>query len=292
MSHIHLPDGMLPVYWWATGTIISFVIILVLLKRLKMEDVRRRVPFVGILAAFMLITMSVPLGIIPVHLSLAVLCGILAGPGLGFLAVVVVNVMLAFFGHGGITVVGINTLILGSEVALGSYIYRFLSNRIRNTPAILLSVIISLLVSIVLMIVVVSSTVGLVEVLPHSHDIDGDAHMGEGTDLGDAYVSGEDDDELYSESVVEVDSGNKAEPHAEGDAQLYDDTVFHSRSKDLELEVSGLKYLFFSGWSALFAILLAGIAIEATVTVLVVNFFLKVRPDLVIGSKGLTNNIP
>lgn len=259
MSHIHLPDGVLPFYWWAAGMAASFIITLVVLKRLKPEDVRRRIPFVGILAAFMLITMSVPLGIIPVHLSLAVLCGILAGPGLGFLAVVVVNVMLAFFGHGGITVVGINTLILGSEAVIGSYLYRILCGRIRNTAAAVLSVAASLLVSTALMVVIVGSTAGIAEALPHSGGHSEEAHMETGTETGEAPVTDE----------SEPNVGDEAKAH---------------------IGVDSLRYLLFSGWGALFAIYIAGIAVEAAATALVVNFFLKVRPDLVMGSKGLTSS--
>lgn len=66
----------------------------------KGGDIRRKIPFIGVVGALMLIFMSIPLGFIPVHLSLAVLCGILAGPELGFTAVFAVNTILSLMGHG------------------------------------------------------------------------------------------------------------------------------------------------------------------------------------------------
>jgi cobalt/nickel transport system permease protein len=48
------------------------------------------------------------------HVNLSVVAGILLRPSLGFLAAFITNLMLAFSGQG-ITVIGLNTLLLGSE---------------------------------------------------------------------------------------------------------------------------------------------------------------------------------
>jgi cobalt/nickel transport system permease protein len=171
MSHIHLPDGVLSPLWWISGYILCFAVLWLLTRRLKGSEIRRKIPFVGVVGALMLIFMSVPLGIVPVHLSLAVLCGILAGPALGFIASFVVNMILALMGHGGITVVGINTLLLGSEVILGYYIFKVLSRRMGNTFSAVVSNILALLVSTALMITIVESAAGLSEALPgHGHE--------------------------------------------------------------------------------------------------------------------------
>lgn len=182
MSHIHLPDGILPPIWWITSYIVCCIILWLLVRRLKSDEVHRKIPFAGVMGALMLIFMSVPLGIIPVHLSLAVLSGILAGPSLGFIAVFAVNIILAFMGHGGITVVGINTLLLGSEVILGYYTFQALSRKLGNASSAVLSTILALLVSTALMIGVVGSTVGLAEALPgdgHHHEEYNEAHYEE-----------------------------------------------------------------------------------------------------------------
>lgn len=242
MSHIHVPDGFIPPAWWVTGWILCAVVLFFLLRRLKGEDIRRRMPFVGVVSALMLITMNVPLGIIPLHLSLAVLCGILAGPALGFLAVFVVVLIMALFGHGGITVVGINTLILGSEAVLGCYIFHLLRRRIRKVSAAAAAVVLALLVSTALMIGVLSATVGAAEILPH------DSH----------------------EATEGAENGSGEEEH------------------DFWEELREVRYLLFTGWTALLALLSAGILLETLATVLIVQFFNRVRPDLMEGAHALS----
>jgi cobalt/nickel transport system permease protein len=55
---------------------------------------------------------------------LTAISGILLGPSLVFLATFVVNVILALFGHGGITVIGLNTLTLSVEGILAYFFFR------------------------------------------------------------------------------------------------------------------------------------------------------------------------
>lgn len=166
MSHIHLPDGVLSPFWWIFGYIACFAVIWLLVRKIKDSNIRRKIPFAGMVGALMLIFMSVPLGILPVHLSLAALCGILAGPALGFLAAFAVNVILAFMGHGGITVVGINTLLLGGEAVLGFFIYKALSQKTGSALSAGVASALSLLASTALMVALVSASIGLNEALP------------------------------------------------------------------------------------------------------------------------------
>lgn len=165
MSHIHLPDSVLPPVICISGFIICFSLLYLFAKQIKEGEVRKKIPFAGVIGALMLIFMSVPLGIFPVHLSLTVLCGILAGPGLGFIAVFVVNTILALIGHGGITVIGVNTLLMGSEVILGFHIFRLLTKKAGKTVSAVLTNIIALLVSTSLMIIIVGSAAGLTNAL-------------------------------------------------------------------------------------------------------------------------------
>lgn len=169
MSHIHVPDGIIPVALWVGGYVLTLIILMLSVKSLKGEEVRRKIPLVGIVAAIMLIGMSVPLGIIPVHISLAVLSGILIGPKLGFIAVFVVNLMLALFGHGGITLVGLNTLIVGSEVLIGYYVFLYLSRKFKQLTSIIAATALALVTSLTMMALLVGFTVGFEEAVPHHH---------------------------------------------------------------------------------------------------------------------------
>ena len=173
MSHIHLPDGVISPVWWITAWIICLLLILFFARRLKKGgDIRRKIPFIGVVGALMLIFMSIPLGFIPVHLSLAVLCGILAGPELGFTAVFAVNTILSLMGHGGFTTIGLNALIMGGEAVLGSLIFKNLSRRLDALASSVIANIIALALSTALMVLVVSSAVGLTHALP-IHDSEG-----------------------------------------------------------------------------------------------------------------------
>ncbi|MGF7186287.1 cobalt/nickel transport system permease protein [Desulfitispora alkaliphila] len=194
MSHIHLPDGIIPVSWWLTGYVVTFIVMAVLLKKFDTDSMRKKVPLTGVVAATMLIAMSIPLGIIPLHFSLAVLCGILLGPGLGFITVFVVNFILALFGHGGITVVGLNTLVMGSEVLVGFYIFNFLKERINLPRATFTTTVAAVLVSLSLMVGIVGVTAGLSETLPH-HDCDHTKHVEVGHSHGH---------ECFSEKVSDM----------------------------------------------------------------------------------------
>ena len=139
MSHIHLPDGVLPVWLWVSGFVVMVLIGAVLFRSIRKEEVSRRLPLLGMMAAVMVLGASVEIVPIAYHVNLTVISGILLGPSLIFLATLVVNVILAMFGHGGITVLGLNTLILSMEGILGYYLFRFFWRVFKKiTPAVFL----------------------------------------------------------------------------------------------------------------------------------------------------------
>jgi cobalt/nickel transport system permease protein len=78
----------------------------------------------------MLVAMSLEILPLAYHINLSVVAGILLGPALGFLAAFIANLILALMGHGGITVIGLNTLLLGSEAVLGHILFYLFKNRI------------------------------------------------------------------------------------------------------------------------------------------------------------------
>jgi len=123
MSHIHLPDGVLPWSWWLLADLLACAWLLLALRHEGRAGRRLRLPLLGALGACMLLTMSVPLGPLPLHLNLTIITGILAGPWLGFITVFLVNFMLSLLGHGGLTVLGLNSLLMGIEVAGGWWLF-------------------------------------------------------------------------------------------------------------------------------------------------------------------------
>jgi cobalt/nickel transport system permease protein len=118
MTHMHIPDGVLPVWLWVLGFIIMSLVMALTISRIRSMDLRKNIPLLGAMAAAMLVAMSIP--VIPgYHVNLSVVTGILIGPSLGFAAAFITNIILALMGHGGITVIGLNTLLLGAESVLG-----------------------------------------------------------------------------------------------------------------------------------------------------------------------------
>jgi cobalt/nickel transport system permease protein len=127
VSHIHIPDGVLPLWIILAGWVVTAALLLPASRQLAGPDLARRLPLVGMLATFMIVTQSLAVPPLGFHLNLTVLSGILLGPGPAFIAVFIVNLFLALFGHGGITVVGLNALVLGSETLAGGAVFRWLA---------------------------------------------------------------------------------------------------------------------------------------------------------------------
>jgi cobalt/nickel transport system permease protein len=131
LSHIHVPDGVLPLWIVLVGWGLAAVLVGLAVRSLQ-GDSSRRVPLLGVMAAVMLVGMSTEIVPIAYHINLSVLAGIVLGPAYGILAALIVNVFLALFGHGGITVVGLNTVVVGAETALGYLLFRLLGRAIRS----------------------------------------------------------------------------------------------------------------------------------------------------------------
>jgi cobalt/nickel transport system permease protein len=130
MTHMHIPDGVLPVWLWVLGFIIMAAAAAACLFRLRTADLKKQVPLLGAVSAAMLVAMSLEILPIAYHINLTVVAGILLGPALGFLAAIITNLILALMGHGGITVIGLNTLLLGAEAVLGHTLFYLFRKRL------------------------------------------------------------------------------------------------------------------------------------------------------------------
>ncbi|PKQ29592.1 MAG: hypothetical protein CVT60_04600 [Actinobacteria bacterium HGW-Actinobacteria-10] len=124
MSHIHIPDGVLPLWLWASGWVLTLVLVGIAGALAQRSDARRKVPLLGVVAALMLVAMSSEIVPIAYHINLTVVAGVLLGPVLGIIAAFIVEVVLAMLGHGGVTVLGLNTLLVGTEIVVGWALFR------------------------------------------------------------------------------------------------------------------------------------------------------------------------
>lgn len=129
MTHMHIPDGILPVWLWLLGFGVMILAIAFSLHRVRRDDLRKKIPLLGAVSAVMLVSMSLEILPLAYHVNLSVVAGILLGPALGLLAACVTNLMLALMGHGGVTVIGLNTLLIGTEALIGHTLFFLLYRR-------------------------------------------------------------------------------------------------------------------------------------------------------------------
>jgi len=129
MAHIHLEDGAFSLQWTLVWWIISIVAIglcLYWLRNVKKVD-NRTITIAGLLtaAAFAVFQVNIPL-FGGVHLNLTPLIGILGGPAIGGLIVLIVNILSAAIGHGGWGLIGANVLVNLIEVLTAYETFRCL----------------------------------------------------------------------------------------------------------------------------------------------------------------------
>ncbi|AWB26279.1 energy-coupling factor ABC transporter permease [Halococcoides cellulosivorans] len=122
MAHIHLGEGAFPLWALVVWSLVGGGLIAVVVYRIRRSGIdSRRIALAGIAAAasFAVFQLNIPIwgGI---HLNFTALVGILAGPLLGPIVALVVNVFSAALGHGAIGLLGANTLVNATE-AVGAF---------------------------------------------------------------------------------------------------------------------------------------------------------------------------
>lgn len=159
MSHIHIPDGVLPLWLWGGGWLLALALVWAAGRASRHAGVRRKVPLLGAVSALMLVAMTAEVVPIAYHINLTVIGGILLGPVLGVVASFIVEVVLAMLGHGGVTVLGLNTLVIAAEMALGWALFRGavrLLGRKRAGPAAGLATVVTLAATTTMLVGIVA----------------------------------------------------------------------------------------------------------------------------------------
>jgi cobalt/nickel transport system permease protein len=124
MSHLHIPDGVLPPILWGPGLALAGLLLLLAVRATR-HEAARAIAYRGALGGLMLAVMSIPIPLFALEycFTLAGPVGVLLGPAAGFQVVFVVCVILALLGQGGLTVVGLNALVMGASVAVARPLY-------------------------------------------------------------------------------------------------------------------------------------------------------------------------
>ena len=120
---VHIADGILAPEVWIAGLIITGIILVYTLSKVKAEEIPKLSLVTS--AIFIASLIHIPVGPTSVHLILAGLAGILLGLG-AYPSIFTAILLQAFlFQHGGITTIGINTINIGLPALASYYLYIF-----------------------------------------------------------------------------------------------------------------------------------------------------------------------
>jgi len=194
--HIHIPDGVFPSWLWISGILILLPIISLAIYIVRKDS--KRLVITSATTALMLLVFSIE--ILGYHLNFTALSGMILGPWWSLLSITTVNVFLALFGHGGITVAPINILVNWSESLAAFLVFRFLLSKIKNidlkSALSGVTVFLSLTLSFIFFLGIIALT-GINPALQLEHDHDEDA----GADHDEHAVN---HDEEHSQHVEHV----------------------------------------------------------------------------------------
>lgn len=124
---MHIPDGILPAPVCIGGYALAAPLLGYALRKInRMPDVTEQIPKASLLTAAFFIASSIHIPIPPASVHL-VLNGLL-GAVLGYFSVPAIAIGLflqaVMFGHGGLTTLGVNTVMMGVPALLAAWVFR------------------------------------------------------------------------------------------------------------------------------------------------------------------------
>jgi cobalt/nickel transport system permease protein len=151
---MHLPDGLIPldqvfIYW-----LISLIALAMFFFRLSKDKNQKdkRIILTGILSAATIIGSSIsvpsPFGI-PMHFFLIPLVVIILGPLNGILVAFLSLSIQAFFGLGGLTVLGVNVFVLGVVLCLSTHIFYTIFSKFNEEVGVFTGTVVGILLATV-----------------------------------------------------------------------------------------------------------------------------------------------
>ena len=118
---MHISDGVLSTPIWVGSYIISGTIVAVTTRKIQSEDIPKTAIMTS--AFFVASLIHVPIGPTSVHLILNGLIGVLLGP-LAFISIFLgLTLQAILFQHGGITTIGVNSIMMGIPALLAYKIF-------------------------------------------------------------------------------------------------------------------------------------------------------------------------
>ncbi len=172
MSHLHIPDGILPPVFWVSGLLLT-ALLLFWSTSVARQAGPRELAFQSSLGGIMLAVMALPVPITAFDycMTLAGPVGVLLGAGAAFQVSFVVTIILALLGQGGFTVVGLNALVLGVGAMAARPIYLGLAGRLGAARAMAVATALSQLLSTVIWSAVLVGSVQLTPAAAGEHAV-------------------------------------------------------------------------------------------------------------------------
>ncbi len=155
---MHISEGVLPAWALAAGWIVLIISLAVTLawSRKKIGNISAKIPLIAVVTAafFVACLFRVPVPPTSLHLVLSGLVGILLGP----LAMVCIFIGLLLqallFQNGGITVLGVNSVVMGLPAVLAWFVFKAMSKKTNTAISAGLASAFSILLSTLLLSVV------------------------------------------------------------------------------------------------------------------------------------------
>lgn len=172
MSHLHIPDGVLPLPVWIAGMLVA-VVALFFATRGSEQSGPRAIALRSALGGVMLVIMAVPVPITAFDycMTLAGPVGVLLGAAGALQVSFVVTLILALMGQGGFTVIGLNTIVLGAGAAIARPVYLRLAGALRPAGAMAAATAVSQLISSVLWVALLWLSVRLTPTITGDHEV-------------------------------------------------------------------------------------------------------------------------
>ena len=172
MSHLHIPDGVLPPIVWIIGFLLAGIL-LALSSRFTRDLGPQRIAFQSALGGIMLAVMAIPVPITAFDycMTLSGPVGVLLGGWGGFQVSFVITLILALMGQGGFTVIGLNTLVLGLGAVLARSVYMGWVQRLGPARAMALATAVSQLVSTIIWVLMLWLSVKLTPDIAGEHEV-------------------------------------------------------------------------------------------------------------------------
>lgn len=172
MSHLHIPDGVLPPIVWIVGAVLAALGLAWAAWSTRHEGAQA-IAYRSALGGIMLAVMAIPVPVTAFDycMTLAGPVGVLLGGAGAFQVGFAVTLILALMGQGGFTAIGLNTLVLGLGAAAARPLYLRAVRAMSPGAAMALATATSQLLSSALWIALLALSVRLVPQLAGEHEV-------------------------------------------------------------------------------------------------------------------------